>query len=47
LRRDLSRPHWPLRVESLERLPRLSNNKVDTNGLKEQKDVIVHWSQRY
>jgi long-chain acyl-CoA synthetase len=47
LRRDFSRPHWPLRVESLERLPRLPNNKVDTRGLKEQKNLIVHWSQRY
>lgn len=47
LRRDFSRPHWPLRVESLERLPRLPNNKVDTRALKEQKDIIVHWSQRY
>jgi len=47
LRRDFSRPHWPLRVESLERLPRLPNDKVDALALKERKDVIVHWSQRY
>jgi long-chain acyl-CoA synthetase len=47
LRRDFSRPHWPLRVESLERLPRLPNNKVDALALKECKDVVVHWSQKY
>jgi acyl-CoA synthetase (AMP-forming)/AMP-acid ligase II len=47
LRRDFNRPHWPLRVESLERLPRLPNDKVDAIALKERKDVLVQWSQRY
>ena len=46
-RSDFSRPHWPLRVESLERLSRLPNNKVDAVALKERKDAIVQWSQRY
>ena len=47
LRRDFTRPHWPLRVESMARLPRLPNNKVDALALKEQKEVTIEWSQRY
>lgn len=47
MRRDFNRPHWPLRVESMERLPRLSNNKVDALALKDRKEVTVQWSQRY
>lgn len=47
LRRNFTRPHWPLRVESVEQLPRLSNNKVDTRLLAERNHVTVQWSQRY
>jgi long-chain acyl-CoA synthetase len=47
LRRDFTRPHWPLRVESMEQLPRLSNNKVDTLALAGRADVTLQWSQRY
>jgi acyl-CoA synthetase (AMP-forming)/AMP-acid ligase II len=46
-RRDFARPHWPLRVESTERLPRLPNNKVDAIALEAHNDVTVQWSQRY
>jgi hypothetical protein len=47
LRRDFTRPHWPLRVESMEQLPRLSNNKVDTLALAARADITLQWSQRY
>jgi acyl-CoA synthetase (AMP-forming)/AMP-acid ligase II len=47
LRRDFTRPHWPLRVESLEQLPRLSNNKLDTLALAARTDLTLQWSQRY
>ncbi len=47
LRRDFTRPHWPLRLESLDRLPRLANNKIDTQALGRQSGATVHWSQRY
>ena len=47
LRRNFTRPHWPLRVESVEQLPRLPNNKVDTRVLAERNHVTVEWSQRY
>ena len=47
LRRNFTRPHWPLRVESMEQLPRLPNKKVDARMLAERNHVIVQWSQRY
>jgi hypothetical protein len=47
LRRDFTRPHWPLRVESTDRLPRLPNNKVDALALAARNNVTVQWSQRY
>ena len=40
------RPHWPLRVESVENIPLLANNKVDREGLASQTDVQIHWRQR-
>lgn len=46
LRRDFTRPHWPIRVESMEELPRLPNNKVDALSIP-QRDRILQWSQRY
>jgi long-chain acyl-CoA synthetase len=47
LRTDFTRPHWPLRVESTEQLPRLPNNKVDAMALAARNNVTVQWSQRY
>jgi hypothetical protein len=47
LRRGFSRPHWPLRVESTQQLPRLPNNKVDALALTSLNNVTVQWSQRY
>ncbi|HEX6880780.1 MAG TPA: AMP-binding protein [Terriglobales bacterium] len=47
LRRDFARPHWPLRVESTDRLPRLPNNKVDAFALAARNNVTIQWSQRY
>jgi long-chain acyl-CoA synthetase len=47
LRRDFTRPHWPIRVESTEQLPRLPNNKVDAMALTARNNVTVQWSQRY
>ena len=47
LRRGFSRPHWPLRVESTQQLPRLPNNKVDALALTSRNNVTVQWSQRY
>jgi acyl-CoA synthetase (AMP-forming)/AMP-acid ligase II len=47
LRRDFTRPHWPIRVESTEQLPRLPNNKVDAMALAARSNVSVQWSQRY
>lgn len=47
LRRDFTRPHWPLRVESMEQLPRLPNSKVDALALAARRNITVQWSQRY
>ncbi len=47
LRRDFTRPHWPLRIESMDQLPRLSNNKVDTLALAARANIKLEWSQRY
>lgn len=46
LRHSFTRPHWPLRVESMEQLPRLPNNKVDTRALSQRNHVTIQWSQR-
>jgi acyl-CoA synthetase (AMP-forming)/AMP-acid ligase II len=46
LRHGFTRPHWPLRVESMEQLPRLPNNKVDTCALAQRNHVTIQWSQR-
>lgn len=46
LRHGFTRPHWPLRVESMERLPRLPNHKVDTGALARRHQVTIQWSQR-
>lgn len=46
LRHGFTRPHWPLRVESMEQLPRLPNNKIDTRALAQRNQVTIQWSQR-
>jgi acyl-coenzyme A synthetase/AMP-(fatty) acid ligase len=46
LRHGFTRPHWPLRLESMERLPRLPNNKIDTSALAQRSHVTIQWSQR-
>ncbi len=46
LRHGFTRPHWPLRVESMEQLPRLPNNKIDTCALAQRNRVTIRWSQR-
>jgi non-ribosomal peptide synthetase component E (peptide arylation enzyme) len=46
LRHGFTRPHWPLRVESMEQLPRLPNNKIDTSALAQRHQVTIQWSQR-
>jgi long-chain acyl-CoA synthetase len=40
------RAHWPLRIESTERLPALPNGKVDTAALAAMPEKIVQWRQR-
>jgi len=41
-----SRAHWPLRIESTERLPALANGKVDTAALAALPEKVVQWRQR-
>lgn len=45
-RNNHTRPHWPLRIESLEQIPLLPNGKTDTRGLEEMQDKQLHWRQR-
>jgi acyl-CoA synthetase (AMP-forming)/AMP-acid ligase II len=40
------RTHWPLRVESAERLPVLPNGKVDLAALGALEGKTVHWRNR-
>ncbi len=47
LRRDFTRPHWPLRIESRDRLPRLPSAKVDNGALSEPGGMTLEWSQKY
>jgi long-chain acyl-CoA synthetase len=47
LRRGFTRPHWPLRVESVGQLPRLPNSKVDTRLLAQRNHATIEWRQRY
>jgi acyl-CoA synthetase (AMP-forming)/AMP-acid ligase II len=41
-----TRPHWPLRIESLEQIPLLPNSKTDTRGLAAAAGKQLHWRQR-
>ncbi len=45
-RKNHTRPHWPLRIESMDQLPILANGKTDLLGLENAPDKIVHWRQR-
>jgi acyl-CoA synthetase (AMP-forming)/AMP-acid ligase II len=45
-RNNHSRPHWPLRIESLEQMPLLPNGKTDLQGLAESRHTMLHWRQR-
>jgi acyl-CoA synthetase (AMP-forming)/AMP-acid ligase II len=46
LRRNHVRAHWPLRIESIEKLPLLPNGKIDLQRLGEQSNLRQHWRQR-
>lgn len=46
LRASHPRSHWPLRIESADRLPALPNGKVDVAALPAVEAKIVHWRQR-
>lgn len=41
-----TRPHWPLRIESLEQIPLLSSGKTDTRSLALAQGKRVLWRQR-
>ena len=45
-RENHTRPHWPLRIESLEQIPLLLNGKTDTRGLAVAQGKQIHWRQR-
>lgn len=41
-----TRSHWPLRIESLDQMPLLSNGKTDTRSLAATQGKRIHWRQR-
>jgi acyl-CoA synthetase (AMP-forming)/AMP-acid ligase II len=45
LRRVHPRPHWPLRIESLPRMPTLPNGKIDSGFLFRIEGRLIHWRQ--
>jgi len=45
-RNNHPRPHWPLRIESLEQMPLLPNGKADTQSLAQTRGKQLHWRQR-
>ena len=45
LRAHFTRAHWPLRIESVETLPRLANGKIDSLSLGQSGEKQVHWRQ--
>jgi len=45
-RDNYTRPHWPLRIESLEQIPLLPNGKTDILGLAKAQGKQIHWRQR-
>ncbi len=46
LRERYTRAHWPIRVESMESIPRLPNGKVDLVGVRLDENKKLHWRQR-
>lgn len=46
LREAYTRPHWPIRIESMASLPRLPNGKIDLQALKDAENKKLHWRQR-
>jgi acyl-CoA synthetase (AMP-forming)/AMP-acid ligase II len=45
-RKSHTRPHWPLRIESLDFMPLLPNGKPDMLSLKNADSKRLHWRQR-
>ena len=45
LRRFHPRPHWPLRLESVDTIPILPNGKIDLRALRESEVRDIHWRQ--
>lgn len=45
LRRRHSRPHWPLRIESVPDMPTLPNGKIDAGALHNLEECTTHWRQ--
>lgn len=41
-----TRPHWPLRIEGVNILPKLTNRKVDWRQLAVLDNKIIYWQQR-
>lgn len=40
------RPHWPLRIESVERFEELATGKLDVQAWRDDPTKVVHWWQR-
>lgn len=45
-RASLTRPHWPLRIETLEAMPYMANGKIDASALKTAEAKSALWRQR-
>jgi acyl-CoA synthetase (AMP-forming)/AMP-acid ligase II len=44
--RRYPRAHWPLRIESIDVLPRLPSGKIDGAAMRDAPNKTVHWFQR-
>lgn len=42
-----TRPHWPLRIETVAAMPLMSNGKIDAKALESLKAKTVLWKQRF
>jgi len=47
LRKSFSRPHWPVRIESLAAMPLSVNNKIDTAAIVADNNRMVQWTLRF
>jgi len=45
-RKNYSRTHWPIRVESTSSFPVLPSGKIDKSALSRITDRTIHWRQR-